>query len=83
MTCTARASSHDGLRPRMYWTGLGVQRMQRVLCEGCVRGLNSIGMDWREERRVADVPVSFDRRGWRPGWLARLQGRDETGRLVA
>lgn len=55
-----------------------------LLCDQCVESLRQMGMEFLPaERRVADVPVDHERRGFRPAWLRRNNARDFTGRLVA
>lgn len=80
LVCRGHASTHDGRVPSPYYTGYGPARTVATLCTGCLAGLTAIGMDWRPERR-AD-PARPDRTP-RPAWLARLRGRDETGRVLA
>ena len=55
-----------------------------VMCAACREIAVGMGLHLTVvERRVADVPVEQERRGFRPRWLRNLRGRDETGRMVA
>jgi hypothetical protein len=64
---------------------LGLRHDFRLLCGSCYASLSAIGMPLIPvERREASLPVLVERRkAFRPAWLDRLQGRDETGRLAS
>jgi hypothetical protein len=64
---------------------LGLRHQFTLLCGSCHASLSAIGMPLIPvERREASLPVLVERRkAFRPAWLDRLQGRDETGRMAS
>jgi len=83
MTCHGHASTHDNRNARPYYRACRPRVV--VLCDGCATGLNALyeSWVWRPDLRVVPDRTSKDASHRRPRWLARLRGRDESGRLVA
>ena len=54
-----------------------------LACEGCRRSMTEKGCLVRVvERRVASVPVTTERRRFRPVWLGNLRAKDTTERVA-
>ena len=61
---------------------LGLRSEVQLACSGCRTEIARHGFLRVVDRRVTDLLVIHERRGWKPAWLSRLTARDETGRVA-
>ena len=80
MICHFNTSAHDGrdLLP----VRLGLRADVHLACAGCRADIAKSAFLRVVDRRVTDLPVLHERRGWKPAWMSRLTARDETGRVA-
>lgn len=80
MTCYFATPAHDGrdILP----VRLGLRADVQLCCAGCREHIAASTFLRVVDRRVTDLPVIHERRGFRARWLDRLTARDETGRVA-
>lgn len=81
MSCHFNTPAHDGrdILP----VRLGLRSDVQICCAGCRAHIAASAFLRVVDRRVTDLPVIHERRGFRPRWFSNLTNRDDTGRIVA
>lgn len=80
MTCYFLTPAHTGrdILP----VRIGLRKDVQICCLGCREHIAEMAFLRVVDRRVTDLPVISERRGFRPRWLSNLAAKDFTGRVA-